>query len=593
MLNDISKKELLSTLKAITGDDELETHFQDNRDDNFFVFDPSTLAKNILNLPLSHNIQTGRAIVDLACAYKLFHDFGLSQEHSHLDGEFVKDFEKIRVLALIKEDFPGCALNILKKIENDVDFVQDELNSKNLSLILLKNILKSTIGSKIDEKTTRIIDNLSKIEPKIVELLKKIDKYVKNQQEFAEKSLEIQKILQKSLEKKAEEEKKEQEKEENEQEIEEKVKNIAKKSDNNIENDDNFAKNDENNVENTEKTQEKPEEQSKNEEKPIKTQDFSPNSHKSSEIGVEFKQAYKIYSAKYDEIINPQKMTTPEDLEYLRLELEEKLENLQEISRKLTLKLKKKLLGKKFKNPNPNDIEGILNRKKLASIIASPNPRNIYLDNIHNDLNDTAITILLDNSGSMRGRPIIMAALACEILAGILENFQIKTEIIGFTTADWKGGRVRKDWEIAGKTENPGRLNELRHIIYKSFNQPFKKAKINLGLMLKEGVLKENIDGEAVLFAKSRLIQREEERKILMVISDGNPIDDSTNLANDDDFLSNHLKQVVANIEKQKQIEICAIGIGHEVGEFYQNSLTIKNVNELGDCMVEELVKLF
>jgi cobaltochelatase CobT len=235
---------------------------------------------------------------------------------------------------------------------------------------------------------------------------------------------------------------------------------------------------------------------------------------------------------------------------------------------------------------------GILDRKKIVRIVTSPQNDDIWVNNKSYDYHDTCLTILLDNSGSMRGQPILMSALACEIIAEILEKFSIKTEIIGFTTADWKGGRVKKLWESSGRSPNPGRLNELRHIIYKHFNQNFKKAKTNLGLMLKEGILKENIDGEALLFARSRLMQQSEKRKILMVISDGTPVDDSTNSANDHDILIDHLHHVIKKIEKGKKIEIVGVGIGHATDEFYRNSTMIRSLDELGDAMISKIVGL-
>lgn len=599
-MKDKSKKENLSSvIRAITANDNLEVNFDDDVKVNFFEFNQSYLQENNIKLPaindyyLEESSNVDRSFIDLAAAYKLFHDFDLEDNYNIQEKSFIADFEKIRLVSLIKEEFVGCAINILKEIEQDVDFLLDyELSSKHLSLILLESLLDEKIGPRTKKKISEISKKTDNLDPNIAKLIRNLIKNVDNQQEFAKNSLEVQELLRKSLENEQKDKEEEQEDDNEEEKIEDNISNIAKNSLDFDEDESNITQNEQESLENEDKSQENQENQTENEVKSKETKNFSPNSNKSSEIGIEFKNPYKIYTSKYDEIVNPQKITTKEDLEFLRLELNEKLESLKDISNKLTTKLKKKLLSKKFRNPNPNDIEGILNRKKLASIIVSPNPRNIYLDNIRNDLNDTAITLLLDNSGSMRGRPIIMAALACEILASILEEFQIKTEIIGFTTADWKGGRARKDWEIAGKPKNPGRLNELRHIIYKSFDHSFKKSKVNMGLMLKEGILKENIDGEAVLFAKSRLLQREEERKILMVISDGNPIDDSTNLANEEDILSDHLKHVVNNIQKQKEIEILAIGVGHDTDNFYHNSITIRKLEELGDAMIENLSEL-
>ena len=232
---------------------------------------------------------------------------------------------------------------------------------------------------------------------------------------------------------------------------------------------------------------------------------------------------------------------------------------------------------------------GVLNRKKLSQIVANPCLENIFINHKNHDYQNTTLTLLLDNSGSMRGMPIVVSAMSCQIIASILERFGVKTEIIGFTTVDWKGGKVKKLWEINGRPNEPGRLNQLRHIVYKHSKQSFKKSKINLGLMLKEGLLKENIDGEALLFAKARLMKQPEQRKILVVISDGNPVDDSTNSANSHDILNWHLQKVIWQIEKQQKIEVIGIGIGHDLQRFYKNSITIDNPQDLGNVLITKI----
>lgn len=307
---------------------------------------------------------------------------------------------------------------------------------------------------------------------------------------------------------------------------------------------------------------------------------------------IEFKNPYKIFSSQFDEVVFPQKLIPKNELELLRNQLELRLSKLSGISKKMSLQLKRKLLSKKNSFFEFDSSRGVLDRKKLTRLVIDPMMTQLWIDHKNHEFNNTALTILLDNSGSMRGNPIVTSAMACEIIAEILEKFSVKTEIIGFTTSDWKGGRVRKIWESAGRPENPGRLNELRHIVYKHFNQRLKKAKVNLGLMLKEGILKENIDGEALLFARSRLMQQSEKRKILLVISDGTPVDDSTISANDSEILSNHLRHVVSKIERQSKIEIIGIGIGHSTEEFYHNSMTIRNVDELGDAMIKKISEL-
>jgi cobaltochelatase CobT len=276
----------------------------------------------------------------------------------------------------------------------------------------------------------------------------------------------------------------------------------------------------------------------------------------------------------------------------LRDQLDIKLKKLNGISNHLTGKLKRKLLAKKNVTHEYNKEDGMLDRKKMTQAITRPFSGNNYMVINEYNYQDTVVCLLLDNSGSMRGNPITMSAMACELIAKILEKFGIKTEILGFTTVDWRGGKSRKLWESSGKPSNPGRLSDLRHIIYKNANQSFKKSRVNLGLMLKEGILKENIDGEALIWAKKRLDARNEQRKILMIISDGTPVDDSTNSNNQNDILSNHLHHVIAKIEKHSDIEITAIGIGHDVKSFYKNSLTISNIDDLGDVMIDRICQL-
>jgi cobaltochelatase CobT len=237
--------------------------------------------------------------------------------------------------------------------------------------------------------------------------------------------------------------------------------------------------------------------------------------------------------------------------------------------------------------------EGLLDTSKLSRVIINPFHSLSYKKEKETEFKDTVVTILIDNSGSMRGRPISVAAICADILSRTLERCSVKVEILGFTTKNWKGGQSREMWNAENKPTNPGRLNDLRHIIYKSADKPWRQAKKNLGLMLKEGLLKENIDGEALLWAFKRITGRKEERKILMVISDGAPVDDSTLSVNSGDYLEKHLKQTVKWIEENSNVEILAVGIGHDVTRYYKRAIKITDVQELGDVMVNQLTKLF
>ncbi len=260
---------------------------------------------------------------------------------------------------------------------------------------------------------------------------------------------------------------------------------------------------------------------------------------------------------------------------------------------KLANKLQRQLLAKQNRSWEFDLEEGLLDSSKLPRIIIDPYNSLSFKREKDLEFKDTIVSLLIDNSGSMRGRPITIAAICADILSRTLERCSVKVEILGFTTKNWKGGQSREDWNKKGKIKNPGRLNDLRHIIYKSGDIHWRQSKNNIGLMLKEGILKENIDGEAILWAYNRLIKRKEERKILMVISDGAPVDDSTLSVNSGDFLEKHLKKIVKYIENKSNIEILAIGIGHDVSRYYKKAIKITDVQELGDVMIGQLSGLF
>lgn len=629
-----NKENLASALKAMIADENLEINFVNNIESNFFSLGENLIANRKINLPKllevnnsnylrdannkkdylankfnkqisstsfstisQNNFQDNRAIYDLVACYKLFHE-----TENYLSGssarDFLNSFEKIRVISLMKNNYFGASKNILEKIEKDIFNAQN-----NLELILLQEVFAEKIGN----NTKTYIDEISKtIDIKILEKIKNLIKNIDNQKYFAKEVIEVfnQLTISQEQQKRQSKNHKQNQEQQNQENLEAKegenfqqeiskqnqVKQESAEQEQNLS--EQFQKDEiENQGENNEITQDI---KSLKLSQEISKQEVNFSSNQKYEIDkIQFSNPYKIFSSKYDEIVFPQKLTNKEDLLKLRFQLDIHLAKISKISNKVTTKLKRKLLARKDDTTNFDQNEGILDRKKLVNLVLNEQMPNIWINKKNNQYQETALTILLDNSGSMRGRPIIMSALACEMIVEILEKFQIKTEIIGFTTADWKGGRVKKIWEIEGKPRNPGRLNELRHIIYKSFNQSFKKSKINLGLMLKEGLLKENIDGEALLFARARLLKQSQKRKIIMVISDGTPVDDSTALANDEDILSHHLRRVITNIEKEKKIEITAIGIGHIVGDFYKNSITIKSLDELGDVMIEKLFELF
>ncbi len=302
---------------------------------------------------------------------------------------------------------------------------------------------------------------------------------------------------------------------------------------------------------------------------------------------------YKIFTNQFDEIIKAENLENYDEALKLRKTLDQQLVGFQDVITKLANKLQRQLLAKQNRAWEFDLEEGLLDSSKLPRIIIDPYNSLSFKKEKDLDFKDTVVTLLIDNSGSMRGRPITIAAICADILSRTLERCSVKVEILGFTTKNWKGGQCREIWNKKGKPKTPGRLNDLRHIIYKSADTQWRQAKNNLGLMLKEGLLKENIDGEAISWAFNRVKKRKEERKILMVISDGAPVDDSTLSVNSGDFLEKHLKKIVKFIEEKSEIEILAIGIGHDVSRYYNRAIKITDVNELGDVMISQLSELF
>ena len=306
-----------------------------------------------------------------------------------------------------------------------------------------------------------------------------------------------------------------------------------------------------------------------------------------------YKEDYEIYTSNFDEIIDAKDLVTNEESMRLRNQLDNLIKPHIPTIGKLANRLQRLLLAKQNTSWNFNLEEGILDNSRLHRVIASPGYPLSFKQETENDFKDTIVTLLIDNSGSMRGRSISLAAICADIIGSTLERCQVKTEILGFTTKHWKGGDSKKLWIINGNSSNPGRLNDIRHIIYKSADNSWRRSRKYFGAMLREGLLKENVDGEALAWSHDRLLKRHEERKILIVISDGAPVDDSTLSANREDFLDNHLREIISKIEKDSPVELQAIGIGHDVTKYYKNALTINRAEELGEVLLEELTKLF
>jgi cobaltochelatase CobT len=302
---------------------------------------------------------------------------------------------------------------------------------------------------------------------------------------------------------------------------------------------------------------------------------------------------YKVYTGRFDEMVEATELCDEEELGRLRSYLDQQLTHLQGAVTKIANRLQRRLMAQQSRSWDFDQEEGLLDAARLARVVVNPMHSLSYKVERETDFRDTVVTLLIDNSGSMRGRPISIAAISADILARTLERCGVKVEILGFTTRAWKGGQSREKWLSDGRPPHPGRLNDLRHIIYKKADEPWRRARKNLGLMMREGLLKENIDGEALLWAHSRLIGRPEERRILMVISDGAPVDDSTLSVNSGTYLERHLRQVIDWIETRSPVELVAIGIGHDVTRYYQKAVTIMDADQLGGTMVEQLANLF
>jgi cobaltochelatase CobT len=302
---------------------------------------------------------------------------------------------------------------------------------------------------------------------------------------------------------------------------------------------------------------------------------------------------YKAFTTKFDEVVDAHELCEPEELQRLRDYLDKQLQNLSSVVSRLANRLQRRLMAQQSRSWEFDLEEGMLDTARLPRIIIDPQQPLSFKREKDMEFRDTVVTLLIDNSGSMRGRPITVAATCADILARTLERCGVKVEILGFTTRAWKGGQSREAWLQAGKPANPGRLNDLRHLIYKPADAPWRRARKNLGLMMREGLLKENIDGEALDWAHQRLTGRPEQRKILMMISDGAPVDDSTLSVNSGNYLERHLRYVIEEIETRSPVELIAIGIGHDVTRYYRRAVTIVDAEELGGAMTEKLAELF
>ncbi len=577
------KKSLSATIKSIGKNDDLEI--------NFGKENPATNG-NVINLTepnienIKNNLTYLRAEADsLALEFRL-HSKQIQSNfigNNEFSNEIINALEQTRIEVKGSEQFKGIKKNLFDK------HIQDLKNKKQISKNILVDafryvsyeLLSGQDFGKLNKEFKILIKEKLKdnFESFFYELRTNID----NQEEYLSKIKEILEKLGLLNDNKAEN---------NEDKVEE------NEIDNN--NDSNESENKNNNEQN--ETNLELETSNTSIEQSLSTDENNEMGEDSSETEMEYfpqvdtalkLETYKIYCNNFDEIINAEELCDPKELEKLRKNLDQQVFSFQPLIVKIANRLQRKLLAQQNRHWEFNMEEGFLDTSRLAKVIANPNNKLSYKIEKQVEFKDTLVTLLIDNSGSMRGRPITVAALCSDILAKTLERCLIKCEILGFTTKAWKGGQSREKWIKDGKPANPGRLNDLRHIVYKSADAPWRRSKKNLGLLLREGVLKENVDGEALSWAYKRLKNRQEKRKILVVISDGAPVDDSTLSVNPGNYLEKNLREVIFNIEKNESTELIAIGIGHDVSRYYTKAVTIMDVDQLGEVLLNQLSTIF
>ena len=583
------KSAISSAVKAISGNFDLQIKFSDNTNAN----------ENLLNLPDVSNLKDLQGYTDLRAfadseALKIKYTNKKIFLQNEPVGTVAKNLyliaEKIRYEKIGSDNLLGIKKNITQSYENkfknkkieEIKTEGDNLITDAFELYLRSHFFKI----KQNDATQKMLSCWKKLFDKNLKgKLKKLDNCIKDQKEFSQVISELIGKLDFN--------------DSNNQEKDEK-KNTPEDSSSSQDN----AKDDKTEKDgNKENEQNKPDlhvlddnkgllDENENSEQDQTERNYDPNFEEKSNKKI-LKAKYKIFTSEYDEIKQADALENTEEIARLRKNLDQQLINLQNIISKLANKLQRQLLAKQNRSWEFDLEEGLLDSSKLSRIIIDPMHSLSYKVEKKTEFKDTLVTLLIDNSGSMRGRPISVAAICADILSRTLERCSVKTEILGFTTKNWKGGKSREKWILNNKPANPGRLNDLRHIVYKSADQSWRQSKQNLGLMLKEGLLKENIDGEALMWAFKRISKRKEERKILMIISDGAPVDDSTLSVNSGDYLEKHLKNVVKLIEENSNIEVLAVGIGHDVTRYYKKAIKITDVQELGDVMINQLTKLF
>ena len=592
--NEPIKKALSETTRAISKKNDLTINFENEAT----KINQNTIQLSRISNDNSRNdIIFARGEADSKALYIRYHDESIDQKYApkgDIALNLFNEMEKARCEAIGGSIYPGAAKNIENKIEKESKkfFEKSEPNQKfplQDSLRLL--IKKKTLHYKLSKNSQKGLDMwedfiLNESKSNFSKILSSID----NQEEFAKLSRNIIKDL--GYGDQLGEEPEYDDNANNDNQNDES--NESENSDENDNDEQQLPDEVEELVSDSSTTDDLSVEEEINEVEPQEdTNEEQNNRKKTNSFFSEADPNYKVFNNIYDEEILAENLAAEEELAKLRIYLEQQLDQVKGAVSRLANKLQRRLQAQQNRTWKFDLEEGFLDASRLARIITNPTTPLTYKQESEIEFKDTIVTLLIDNSGSMRGRPISIAAICAEIIASTLERCQVKCEILGFTTKAWKGGKSREDWLSKDRPNNPGRLNDLRHVIYKQADVPLRRARLNLGLMMKEGLLKENIDGEALEWANKRLIKRSESRKILMVISDGAPVDDSTLSVNPSNYLENHLKNVISMIEKRGLLELIAIGIGHDVTRYYRNAITITDIEQLAGAMTEQLARLF
>ena len=579
-LKEIIKQALLSTYNVISDNFKRNTK-KNHKDNQSFNF------KNLENFLNKKDIEKLRANIDseaLKFKYSNNDILNLNRPDNNLANDLYMVAEKLRYQLIGLKKYKGIKKNIINNYSTE-SLINENNNNKQINKNLLKAfelyLIKNFLNIKMSKMSQEILEGWeNRFNEIFFQKLNFLKENVNNQEIYNSKISTLIKEL--DFIDNTDSTQNETKNDEDKKEAESKDQNES-----NTDNEDNT----------TDKI--KPQEEFDVSEFRIdeqlsddKQESFSENISQKLSLKTDNKD-YTIYTTKFDEISKAETLESLEEIKKLRANLDQQLQSFKDLITKLANKLQRQLLAKQNRSWEFDLEDGLLDSSKLARVVVDPFNSLSFKKEKKFEFKDTIVTLLIDNSGSMRGRPITIAALCADILSRTLERCSVKVEILGFTTKNWKGGQSRDYWSRNGKMQKPGRLNDLRHIIYKSADAHWRQAKNNLGLMLKEGLLKENIDGEAISWAHSRIKKRNEERKILMVISDGAPVDDSTLSVNSGDLLEKHLKRVVRNIENKNEVEILAIGIGHDVSRYYKRAIKITDVQELGDVMINQLSNLF